>query len=1474
MKKANTPFLKNAFSVLFWGSVFFTLKAQAPVIQWQNTIGGSSYDDCSLVVQATDGGYFLGGASQSNISGDKTENGLGGGDYWVIKLDAVGNILWQNTIGGSGTDEMTCLQKTWDGGCIVGGYSRSPISGDKTEGSLNFSEDYWVVKLNATGAIVWQNTIGGSESDRLYAIEQTSDYGYILGGSSNSPASGDKTESSLSGDYWVVKLDVVGNILWQNTIGGSEVENFADVQQTSDGGYLVGGSSFSGISGDKTESSLGSSDYWVVKLNSSGSIVWQNTIGGSDQEVLGAARPTSDGGYILGGYSSSNISADKTENSMGATDFWVVKLNSTGGIVWQNTIGGSNVDNLYDITQASDGGYILSGNSYSGISGDKTEANRGTTDYWVMKLNTSGGIVWQRTIGGNADDDGFPSIRQTFDGGFIIGGTSNSGISGEKTEAPQGGYDAWVVKLAGPPPPVYCSSTSNYPWHEWISRVKIGDLDNISGKSAYSDFTSKSLNLQQGTSKAWEFTVGYSYFTYDEYIRVWIDKNKNGFFEPTETVFESKISRPPDGTPTAQGGYCCMPANFDEPLVQGMRMRVAMKRGGYPEPCETLPFGEVEDYTVNIVAAPVKPDLLLPAWEVIPTDYSACYTLPGAVPFLVNDGVVLNASPMAAAGPFKMKAWLSRGGNDILWKTAQFSGLDANQQGNYTGSFGVGALPLPATLPAGRYSVTIKVDADNEVDELNETNNTISGGSVQVGAPDFVVQNLAGNPASIVPGGNFNLNFLVKNTAIFPLGDLTGGFGATVYLSTDNILQTTTDLVVGTANLTYAQFDAAGLASATAPVSIPAGTATGNYFLFVRENAPCETDAQNNASAPVPIQIGGSQPCSISVQVSNISCIDVPSYLNCTVLVTAVNGGPSGWVAAVGTPSGPVYTHGQYGVPQAVSFYKDMFSVNALVNFYDPAVQNCTANLDIHCPGPPQTCTGNLLQNPGFESGLTGWEGVGEISTSANSGSNALKVCQNGQNIRQTRQATAGKTYDFSVFIKKDATANGVVQLKFMNTSWTPILQEYIPMSTTPGYEQVSRTKTAPAGTAWVEVSLTNYYSSGCVYADDWCLTESGGSPGLQPDLQLANLNFANPSVSAGQVLSYNFDLKNTGTGNAAGNFNIKAWISTDNVLSANDIQDGIVPTGNLTAGQTVPQVFGATTVPGNLAAGQYFLLLKVDADGQISESNENNNLLVSATKFTVTPGSGGSGADLELTMTADKATAPIYSNIVYTFTVKNTGNQTVTNAVIGIEVCPRTTHWLFYNITGLVYAATPGQPTLGSYNIVDQLWTVKNLAPGQTGKLTFTLFTLTQAERKVVAFCKSQSPADPDSQPNPAAPANCTPAQDDEAVWIINAGQTIDNPDNRSLPKSWDETPDFQLFPNPAGEQVFIDLNKWDGRAATISMFNQLGVLVFEKKLDKIGLEPEALDLSETMNGAYFLRIETPGQRPFYGKLMVSRTY
>ncbi len=426
----------------------------AQKILWQKTIGADQGDNLRDMIQTSDGGFLLGGLSPSNLSGDKTEGNIGYGDIWVVKINSTGSIQWDNTIGGNFADGLTRMKQTSDMGFILVGYSESNISGDKSENTFG-NADAWVIKLDSLGNVKWDKTFGGSGSDYSSSVEQTKDKGYIIGGSSSSPISGNKTDSCRgSDDFWVLKLDSVGTIIWQKTIGGASVERIQAIRQTPDGGYICGGFSYSDASPEKTENSMGVDDYWIVKLDSVGNVQWQNTIGGNKSDVLLSLELTPDKGYLLGGESSSDISGDKSEVnlslSVSVDDFWIIKLDSNGTILWQNTIGGDNTDNFSSLKLTDDGGSIITGRSYSGISGDKTEDGiaPSQSEYWVLKLDSLGNIQWQNTIQAYLDDVPF-AILQTSAGGFLVGGTSNSFATADKSQNSKGTYDYWILMLSG-----------------------------------------------------------------------------------------------------------------------------------------------------------------------------------------------------------------------------------------------------------------------------------------------------------------------------------------------------------------------------------------------------------------------------------------------------------------------------------------------------------------------------------------------------------------------------------------------------------------------------------------------------------------------------------------------------------------------------------------------------------------------------------------------------------------------------------------------------------------------------------------------------------------------------------------------------------------------------------------------------------------------------------------------------------------
>lgn len=255
--------------------------------------------------------------------------------------------------------------------------------------------------------IEWQNNIGGAVGESDPSILKTNDNGYLVCGTSNSPDSCDKTEmvygpeffGQHNYDIWLLKLDSNGTIISQNVIAGDLDEYLPSIVPSNDGGYLIGCSSTSNNSVDKSGNSRGGNDFWIIKIDSNLNIVWEKTIGGSADDFLVDIIPLNDG-YILGGQSNSNASFEKSENSVGYSDYWIIKVDLNGNIVWQNTIGGNNIEFFTKLCKGDANNIFVGGYSMSPISGDKTENNYSSfsRNFWVLNLNDStGSIQWDKT---------------------------------------------------------------------------------------------------------------------------------------------------------------------------------------------------------------------------------------------------------------------------------------------------------------------------------------------------------------------------------------------------------------------------------------------------------------------------------------------------------------------------------------------------------------------------------------------------------------------------------------------------------------------------------------------------------------------------------------------------------------------------------------------------------------------------------------------------------------------------------------------------------------------------------------------------------------------------------------------------------------------------------------------------------------------------------------------------------------------
>lgn len=411
-----------------------TTMGQAPSIQWQHTYGGPFYNQATTVLLNTQGGYIVGGAWYGShcVAGAGSMNGV------VLELNADGNINWHSCLEYPGFDETIAIQSLPGGGYIA--LSVTDYN------AYDFILDPHIMKLSESGTVEWSHLLPdfyafGILNYDYYpgypanaAIKTTTDGGYLLFGNKGN----DFFEKPYATNCSVTKLNSLGVVQWETIIGGTNEEVVSSAQSTQDGNFIFAGSTNSnnGIFSDNH----GLLDFLVVKINDAGGMIWKKCLGGSGNEMANDLLATSDGGFMVAGYTSSNDG--NVFGNHGGEDAWIIKLNGTGTIVWQKCLGGTGSDRATSIQVTLDGGYIVLGYTYS-TDGD-VSGNHGGYDVWMVKLDATGEILWQKCLGGSLNDFG-NSVKTTPDGGYIFAGETYSS-DGDVTFL-NGTSNMWIVKL-------------------------------------------------------------------------------------------------------------------------------------------------------------------------------------------------------------------------------------------------------------------------------------------------------------------------------------------------------------------------------------------------------------------------------------------------------------------------------------------------------------------------------------------------------------------------------------------------------------------------------------------------------------------------------------------------------------------------------------------------------------------------------------------------------------------------------------------------------------------------------------------------------------------------------------------------------------------------------------------------------------------------------------------------------------------
>ncbi|MBN1432541.1 MAG: hypothetical protein JW931_07180 [Methanomicrobiaceae archaeon] len=399
--------------VNFYGFDITGLKETAPEIIREYTYGGTANDLAYGVSGTSDGGYIFAGEKSS--SDGKYPVNYGASDIWMVKTNSSGSVEWERIYGGSGSESAKRLLKTTDGGFLVAG---STSSNDMNVSGNKGGSDALLMKTDRNGVLQWLKVYGGSDDECFNDIVEIAG-GYIAAGGTKS-SDGDVSSNNGGEDSWIVTVDTSGSLIRGDTYGGSADESIIDIILPGGGTLLASGSTMS--SDGDVSSNNGGKDAWIIKTDLSGNLLWENTYGGSaDERALGIGM-LSDGSFIAAG-SAESSDGDVSSNN-GGDDVWLFGINSTGALFWEKNYGGTGDDVAVSVLVLDDDCILLSAATES-TDGDIPGINGGT-DVWLIKTGSSGDALWTGCYGGQEKDLLFELVPSSSPDGFFAGGSSFS----------------------------------------------------------------------------------------------------------------------------------------------------------------------------------------------------------------------------------------------------------------------------------------------------------------------------------------------------------------------------------------------------------------------------------------------------------------------------------------------------------------------------------------------------------------------------------------------------------------------------------------------------------------------------------------------------------------------------------------------------------------------------------------------------------------------------------------------------------------------------------------------------------------------------------------------------------------------------------------------------------------------------------------------------------------------------------------
>lgn len=438
--------------------------AQNSYIIKETVIGGDSIERYPMIIKSDSGTFILAGQSISDVSFDKTEplcNGSTGQDLWIVKINADLIPIWDRSIGGEKHERLPFIfQDPVFHNYLISAGSVSDSSCEKTtnnQAGINaVSEDFWISVLDSSGIAQHDFSWGSINTDSYPTCIRLSNGNYLAGGASLTGASGNKTDVGFGDrDYWLVLFDSTENKLWDKCYGGSGTELLLEILnrivliEVNPNIIFIFGTSNSSSSGNISTNPIGGNTnfdiiYWVI--DSTGTILWQDRFGGTSVDRLSHVIRTIDGGFLLVGSTRSPVGYNVSHLPIGFEDCWIVKLDSVGGLQWERRFGGVGYDNCTCAETAPGGGYFIGGQTESPAGYDISESGYGNSDYWIFLVDSIGNKVWDRRFGGPGSDE-LSNFVVLSDTSIILSGHSQYGSSPVKANPGYGPSDYWLVHL-------------------------------------------------------------------------------------------------------------------------------------------------------------------------------------------------------------------------------------------------------------------------------------------------------------------------------------------------------------------------------------------------------------------------------------------------------------------------------------------------------------------------------------------------------------------------------------------------------------------------------------------------------------------------------------------------------------------------------------------------------------------------------------------------------------------------------------------------------------------------------------------------------------------------------------------------------------------------------------------------------------------------------------------------------------------